>query len=89
MWAAAEGHIRINEGLHSCDAKIDVTTKDGQSALYFACMFGRYNVAKYLIDAGPESEDASLVFRPEAYFTVRKRHLEFWFPSKSECSRKD
>ena len=44
MWAAAEGHLEAVKGLVGFDAKVDLVTKQGKTALMLAAKFGRYEV---------------------------------------------
>ena len=46
MWASSQGHLETVEGLLAHDAKIDVTTKNGETALHFAAQFGNHEVRR-------------------------------------------
>lgn len=48
MWAAAQGHLHVVEGLVANEAKLDTVTKSGKTALMLACRFGHYEVVEYL-----------------------------------------
>merc|ERR1712194_938306 len=50
MWAAAEGHLEVVQGLtEKYDAKWDILSKQGKTALMLAARFGRHEVVGFLL----------------------------------------
>lgn len=60
----------------SHDAKIDVTTKNGENALFFACMFGKHDAAKVLLKKGCNVLEKNKEGQNALFAAVRCGHRE-------------
>jgi uncharacterized protein len=62
MWAAVSGHLEVVKLLIAADAKTDVQSKSGRTALMHAAAAGRLDTVKYLVQSVPnckvEQQDA-------------------------------